>query len=732
MSDVDLQELLDPHGTGRDIELVRRVDSGLVSSYYVAQYATGTQRWVNVTKAATDEEKHSAIRASLPGTIAFVENLSLSNLGIISNSRNGELVAVVQGKATSATLSIVGGTGVIAINGDRLEATASTFTLGVLNVTIRQSKAGFANKDQTFVMTVYAPLSTGSTFSAAQIGSISLNQPFTSALDIYNPTTNTGGVYNTFYNFGADGTKAGRWAAVASRTLSYTNGSANAEGETYTDAVFSGGLVNPFTLISGGGLIITASATPASLLAAYETRPVVSGLLRRAAPSIYGYYEVRFLNELKPGYWSAAWMYEAIGATGAELDIQESGPIFGQSAGDYIFQNTHATEGGIPAAARQVTPRPDQAFRTVGVLLKSDSISYYIDGIETVAPFTTPASMDQAKDLLLDLALGWFGDSPAGAYDPAQLPYKHYVDYQRYYPIAGGAASLLIATPGVVTFPLTFTSGSTVPTGVGFLRGTSQRSFTSAGVETAYANNVPAMSDLGILIEPAAASTFGALDMTPATKTNTTIAFGGSSAPDGTTNVSEMTETTANGVHTSRVFVTYAALTQYTVSVLVKRGTGTRNFRIASSSGTELDVTFNLGAGTVSEQNAGTGAIIARGSWYLCSATFTSLASPDSNLDFYLINGTTSGGAVYVGTTSSLRFTEFKVELGAKATSYIGVSGVSRSACSMAFNIPGAGVGHLTYTFDDNSTQQVAVSPGAYYVPTTLNRAYIKTIAASA
>lgn len=65
-----------------------------------------------------------------------------------------------------------------------------------------------------------------------------------------------------------------------------------------------------------------------------------------------------------------------------------------------------------------------------------------------------------------------------------------------------------------------------------------------------------------------------------------------------------------------------------------------------------------------------------------------------------------------------------------EASSYIPTTNteVTRSADAISFVIP-AGISSLKYTFDDNSTQTVAVAPGAYTVPTNLNRARIKTIA---
>jgi len=74
-----------------------------------------------------------------------------------------------------------------------------------------------------------------------------------------------------------------------------------------------------------------------------------------------------------------------------------------------------------------------------------------------------------------------------------------------------------------------------------------------------------------------------------------------------------------------------------------------------------------------------------------------------------------------------------QVETGPVATSYIPTTtaAVTRAADSAVFAIP-AGIGHLTYTFDDNSTQLAAVSPGSYTAPTNLNRPNIKSIVGSA
>lgn len=67
MTDTTLQSQLDPSGNGTGIRILRRVDTGLLSQYYVmpTQGYAGHARWVSVTTADTDNQKETAIRAAL-------------------------------------------------------------------------------------------------------------------------------------------------------------------------------------------------------------------------------------------------------------------------------------------------------------------------------------------------------------------------------------------------------------------------------------------------------------------------------------------------------------------------------------------------------------------------------------------------------------------------------------------------------------------------------------------
>lgn len=83
----------------------------------------------------------------------------------------------------------------------------------------------------------------------------------------------------------------------------------------------------------------------------------------------------------------------------------------------------------------------------------------------------------------------------------------------------------------------------------------------------------------------------------------------------------------------------------------------------------------------------------------------------------------------YAGTGTGIYVFGGSAVLSQTKTSYIPTAGltVTRFADVFSFTIP-SGVTTLRYTFDDNSTQDVSVSAGAYTVPTDLNRAHLKRI----
>ncbi|MEQ1580911.1 MAG: hypothetical protein ABL964_09990 [Steroidobacteraceae bacterium] len=62
-----LQDLLDPGENFQGVLIIRRMDTGLISSYYcipINQYP-GRSRWIDVTTSWSNAQKAAAIRAAL-------------------------------------------------------------------------------------------------------------------------------------------------------------------------------------------------------------------------------------------------------------------------------------------------------------------------------------------------------------------------------------------------------------------------------------------------------------------------------------------------------------------------------------------------------------------------------------------------------------------------------------------------------------------------------------------
>lgn len=104
--------------------------------------------------------------------------------------------------------------------------------------------------------------------------------------------------------------------------------------------------------------------------------------------------------------------------------------------------------------------------------------------------------------------------------------------------------------------------------------------------------------------------------------------------------------------------------------------------------------------------------------------TFTATATATINIRFYLLDS--NGSDTYAGSTSAgWNLGGAQMEQVASATSspstYIktGAASVTRNADALSFTLP-ASASSGTYTFANGRTQVVALSPGAYTVPTTL------------
>ena len=230
---------------------------------------------------------------------------------------------------------------------------------------------------------------------------------------------------------------------------------------------------------------------------------------------------------------------------------------------------------------------------------------------------------------------------------------------------------------------------------------------------------------LGLLVEPARTNlALRSTDISAA-------AWGvsGVTVADATTFL-EWADTNSHQISQS---ITFAATT-YQVYADIKP-TGRQWVRILIFDGTNYQSTwFDVVNGVVGSTGS-TGGTAPVGSisasvdgMFRCKVTQVTAAG--AGLLFICGAAADGGQSDYLGDSAKgYTITNVQIEAGASATSPIQTAGatVERTADVISLTIP-AWVGHLVYTFDDDSTQTVSVSPGAYTVPTNLNRARIKSI----
>lgn len=223
---------------------------------------------------------------------------------------------------------------------------------------------------------------------------------------------------------------------------------------------------------------------------------------------------------------------------------------------------------------------------------------------------------------------------------------------------------------------------------------------TTAGQLTAFGANTLRRTNKGLLVEPSASndllqSVNQAISPWGASGTMTRTANAGV-APDGTSSATRI-QTSGTG-----------ALSQ-TISA------GSRRFGIWARSNT--------------------GATQRVGFWTGAASVEFDLTTTWQFLDFGLLT-TTAWDFYGVGETplDILVWQPQAQPAGAPGASPVSTaaSSATRDADVVSFVIP-AGVTQLTFTFDNDTTQNVAVTPGAtYQIPTNLNRRYIKFIDANA
>lgn len=283
---------------------------------------------------------------------------------------------------------------------------------------------------------------------------------------------------------------------------------------------------------------------------------------------------------------------------------------------------------------------------------------------------------------------------------------------------------------------LDFTTG-VLPAGVTFTRASSGTYVNSSGLVAVASADVarfsydPANPTLpSILIEPQRTSVVThSQDSSAWSTADASLTASAATSPDGSTNATKLTST-VTGTSTGGVYINEGSASG-TPSIAIFAKKGTYNW-LGLSTGSGSWAYFNLDTGVVGSKANCTSRMVDWGNgWYRCiietatsPGTYVLFAGKglDTGTDPWGTNiYTTSGDYIYV----------WQVDRHAVSpmTSPIITSGATatRSADVLSFTIP-AGIGTLTYTFDDASTQVLSVTPGAYTVPTNLNRSHINTI----
>jgi hypothetical protein len=130
----------------------------------------------------------------------------------------------------------------------------------------------------------------------------------------------------------------------------------------------------------------------------------------------------------------------------------------------------------------------------------------------------------------------------------------------------------------------------------------------------------------------------------------------------------------------------------YTVSVFVKRASGSRHFGLIISTGAAVArIYFDLDTGSVATVVAGSGTITAYpNGWYRCTATGVS-GGLFATTYLQLCNGTTLGSETYTGDgTSGLYIWGAQLEAGSFPTSYIPTTGATVQRAADVCDITGS------------------------------------------
>lgn len=243
-----------------------------------------------------------------------------------------------------------------------------------------------------------------------------------------------------------------------------------------------------------------------------------------------------------------------------------------------------------------------------------------------------------------------------------------------------------------------------------FARASTRLARNRAGSLLGFAPNAPALTDMGLSIEPAAtnfALQSGRIDLPPWSQGQSTVT--GYPAPDGSTNAAKLTQITPEAnFRIQPVPATVVSGEQWTASL----------WMWATAPGTVRWTLYRDGTGPIENNSV---QFNLSSTPQLCAVTHR-FANNHTGVSLRL----TWGGDKPV---NDLYAWGGQVEKGAVATSSIVTmaSPATRAADAADLHLP-SGALDLLFTFDDGSTQLVAGVSGDYRIPTDLARAPIRTI----
>lgn len=220
----------------------------------------------------------------------------------------------------------------------------------------------------------------------------------------------------TTFNGNASGTNG--WQTT------FPDGSRDSEASTvYVDPSVIPN-INPFQIVSGTQLAITASSAAVTGANSYGF-PYNSGMINSqfSFKMTYGYFEARMLLAAGQGLWPAFWTLG--GNSGPpELDAME---MLG-NAPTTIYSTVQTNQ-------YQVTPTVTDSslnWHTYAMDWEPGTITFKIDGIQT-GSFTTPAGYNTPLFMIANFAVGGLFPGPPKLTPPNQTPFPStiYIDWIR-------------------------------------------------------------------------------------------------------------------------------------------------------------------------------------------------------------------------------------------------------------------------------------------------------------